>query len=212
MNQGARKVVRRTTCRTVGYFASLKMGQPVPWESLLELQQIKRFETDGRVKFYWAQPECVRYVIDGKQRKYFPDFRVQLRSGTTYIVEVKYSDDAEKPENVAKYRAITDHYRSRGQRFELATEQDIRRQPRLANAEILLNAGRRIPTKLAVFQWQARFDAAPPVTLADLVSDEASPEFRALLHLARLGHFDIALDHSPIGPNTAILSGFRSHP
>lgn len=212
MNQAARKVVRHTTCRTVGYFASLKMGRLIPWESSLELDQIKLLETDGQVQSFWAQPEKVEYPFGDTFRKYYPDFRVLLRSGAANIVEVKYSTDIATPENRGKYRAIADHYLSQGQVFRVATEREIRQQPRLNNIHVLLSAGRRKPPELTVFRWQQLFDAVAPKTLAELAADPGSPDFNELLHLARLGHFDLALDHAAIGPNTAVLSGFRPHP
>ena len=88
-----------------------------------------------------AQPCIVGYFFDGKHRKWIPDFRTTVRNAARRtLVEVKtlehlYPEDPElKVLRRAKWAAIERAAINEGYGFALYTENEIRVQPRLANA------------------------------------------------------------------------------
>ena len=84
IDEPARKVVKRSTHRVVGYHASVKMGRAIPWESQIEKAYFEQLEVDPRVHEFYAQPTTFNW---GNLR-YTPDAYV-IEHGGAYFVEVK---------------------------------------------------------------------------------------------------------------------------
>lgn len=133
----ARRVITRSPTRTVGRFPSLKAGRSIHWESQLERDFVYLLEFDPIVLDYREQPETIRLTIDGKPRRYTPDFLVRTAS-LMVVYEVKPADKAAHPDMVALFAAAADHYAGRGMRHQVATEADIRIRPYLDNVGLLL--------------------------------------------------------------------------
>ncbi len=85
------------------------------------------------------QPVCVRYLHEGRARRYTPDFLVRHLSAAPRLIEVKYLADLAKNEDryAPGFAAARQYAAGRGWSFEIATEADIR-TPRLENARFLL--------------------------------------------------------------------------
>ena len=151
-------------------------GTSVPFESLLERDWLIRTDTyDRDLKWIVAQPEIdgekrgLPYWFDGRMRIWIPDFMRQrkgkdgLQAPRPDLVEVKplvrvYPDDPdetrreERRDYVAeKFEAIRIAALARGYGFSLATENEIRIQPSLRNADLL----RRCAGNLFPEQWEA---------------------------------------------------------
>lgn len=122
---------------------SHRMQGEVPYESLLEADLVTILCVDPEVDGFWAQPEEFRWRQDGKARRYVPDFLVQTTSGARAYREVKPRRRLRNDPSLGGRRpAIEAECARRGASFEIWTEAEIRRSPRLANArEILCHAG-----------------------------------------------------------------------
>lgn len=133
----SREVVKPSTRRYVGRYSSVKNGRMIHWESKLERDQIVLLEIDPDVIAYAEQPTPFRYQADGKQRKYTPDFLVRSHDGDL-VIEVKASKFAESQEWMRHLDFLSQLIAEHGLRYIVATEREIRREPRLSNANRIL--------------------------------------------------------------------------
>jgi hypothetical protein len=143
MHMLSRKVVTRSGRKIRGHFPSLKMGQMVPWESLLERDAILLFEFSQGVRTFRAQPEEVIYVDEDTTRRYYPDFEIIGNSGRVIHLEVKPEAMLARPDVARKLRAVADHYRRQGRDYRILTERSIRRDPLHRNLAVLARYQRR---------------------------------------------------------------------
>ncbi|WP_421876433.1 TnsA endonuclease N-terminal domain-containing protein [Pacificispira sp.] len=97
---------------------------------------IYRLEACPFVQSYRAQPSRCNYFHEGAFRTYVPDFHVQTKLGE-FLVEVKPDDVLNDPDEISRLRSIAKMFRSRGTRFRLFLEAEIRRRPYLQNAELV---------------------------------------------------------------------------
>lgn len=136
-----RKVVRRSSVRTRGYFPSYKVGRPVAWESSLELRCIWFLEYSTAVKSYEEQPLVVDYIgADGKAAKTTPDFLVHLKRGGPLLIEVKPERKLKEKESVARFDCIADAAAAAGYHYLVVTESQLAREPIYSNLEQLVYA------------------------------------------------------------------------
>jgi len=126
-NAGGRKLVSK--------FPSIKMGRVIRCESPLERDYVYLLE-HGKAKFYEEQPLRIWYYLDGKKRRYTPDFLVE-RNNKKQIVEVKPVKVVVKAEYQALFHIISQVCRQEGYEFVVVTDEMIRVQPRLRNIKIL---------------------------------------------------------------------------
>jgi hypothetical protein len=139
----------------------------VPFESLLEQDWLIRtdaFSLD--LRSITAQPMEVDYRFDGRKRIWIPDFLRRQKGPegrqypTPHLVEVKplisvYPDDPDEAVRerdqayfAAKFEAIRMRTLALGYDFVLATENEIRIEPSLQNASLMLRcADRCFPKK-----------------------------------------------------------------
>lgn len=128
---------RGSATKRMGRFPSVKMQASVWWESQLEKDYIFLLEIDPLVKQFREQPLRIYYTLDGQQRhRYTPDFLV-VRGARTQVVEVKTKGEAETEENLRLFRAVALECSQSGYEFVVATDADIRVQPRLQNVQLL---------------------------------------------------------------------------
>lgn len=172
--------------------------RPVPFESLLEMDwllQKDAFSFD--LESLEAQPCEIRYWFDGKHRVWIPDFGYRNRGpsrGT--LVEVKPlqklypADPSERAWVHARFAAMRDATIARGYEFEVATENEIRVQPRLHNANRMVrSSGRHFPKELESAGFSAVLQLPHKATVKDLQSKLPSgiDAFDVALRLAWLG-------------------------
>ena len=132
-----RNVVTRTGRSFRGRFASTKMGRPVAFESLLEQDAIYHFEFCSEVVAYREQPELVEFWVEGKRQVYFPDFELVTREGEIVHTEIKPKAKLNNPKLKKRLNDIAEHYRCRGMRFLVLTEDQIRNKTVLDNLKQL---------------------------------------------------------------------------
>lgn len=120
------------------------------YRSLWELKCMKKFDVDDNVVSWSSEELIIPYFseIDGKNHRYFPDFKATMRdinSGilTTYIIEIKPHGQVMKPKdpgrrstryinecrtwisNQTKWKYAEAFAAARGWKFHVMTEYDI---------------------------------------------------------------------------------------
>ena len=75
-----------------------------------------------------SQPVTIRFVHDGAQRRYTPDFLVRQSNGRQELVEIKYRGDlrAQWPRLRPAFAAARVWARSKGAKFRIVTERAVR--------------------------------------------------------------------------------------
>lgn len=117
------------------------------FESTLERDFLTLIEFEQNIQSYEVQPVQIKWWDeDGKQRKYIPDVLIQYfpnqcsySSFDTILCEVKYRSDIKKNWDILKpkFKAGIRYAKSRGWRFKLFTESEIR-SDYMENARFLL--------------------------------------------------------------------------
>ncbi len=205
----ARAVVTgRRTGSFTGYHPSRKMKALVAFESLLEADALTLLEVDVAVVSYETQPLTLRWR-DGamRRRRYTPDLLVTTGHGLTYR-EVKpgrrYLRD---PSLGGRRDRIEAECAALGANFEVWTDADIRREPRLSNARAILAEGRRVGDAWAEARARVLLPACATVgELARAAGLPPSRALRAVMRLAALGEAGIDVE-APLGPATRIQGG-----
>lgn len=139
-----RKVITRSGARVRGYFASLKNKRLIPWESLLERDALLVMEFDEGISSIREFQEEICVEASGGTFSAYPDFHTRLTNGEEEIVEVKADSALRNAAVTQRLSQIAAQLAVNGQRYRILAEAEIRKQPRLANLEILV-AHRRPP-------------------------------------------------------------------
>lgn len=134
----SRKVVTRSGRGFRGYFPSKKLNRHVQFESILERDAIKFFEKSSEVLSYREQPTVIYYYQNDIQRKYYPDFELELIGDVLVHVEVKPSIHLATVKLSAKYHLIATTYQKRQEIFIVLTEVELRESP-ITDFYLILN-------------------------------------------------------------------------
>lgn len=201
-----RKIVKRAPHRPVGFFMSEKMMGPLEWESYLERDNFFVLETDNWVRAYYPQPVTLDLTFQGKPRTYTPDVMVVRRDGTSSYVEVKPDAVAKKPVYQEFFAAARARAADHGLGFEIATELEIRRQPRLKNAKTLMTYSKVQPKGRLLLDVADALTTGRCATVADLMVALNLPEERLgeLYALALRGDLNIDLGSAPLSMQSRI--------
>lgn len=140
--QRARKVVSRSNAKATGKYPSLKMGRMVHYESVHEKNAFVLLDACHEVISYGEQPCRIDYVMNGVQRKHYPDIKVQTSWGLE-LWEVKTDLDAENPEVVERTAFMQSALPHLGFGYRLITANTLGQNPRLDNIKKLLRYGRK---------------------------------------------------------------------
>src|ERR1043165_2791519 len=128
----------------IGKFPSFRLNIVLWFESLLERDYLCLLEFDYLdVISFREQPGRIYYTLDGKRRRYTPDFYVE-RKKKRQIIEVKAEAKAQEEKYRTLFRIASIICSREGYDFEVVTETFIRIQPRLYNIKLLLRY-QRIP-------------------------------------------------------------------
>lgn len=181
-------------------FAALG-GMTVESESLLEhdfLVLTSAFDRD--LVHISAQPMTLPLWSGQRSRTWTPDFRLDRQGGRAELVEVKILERVypKNPEARAEMGARIEKMRevatSHGYQFRLVTEQEIRVEPRLRNARLLLRyAGDILPPHL-VRQGREALLGLPKASTIDALQERiggGEDAFPIALHLDWLGEIEI---------------------
>jgi hypothetical protein len=82
------------------------------------------------------------YLLDGVERVHYPDILVTTTTGKQ-LWEVKIWSSASEPEVLARTAFLSRALRKWGYEYQIVFGEDLARQPRLNNANLLLRLGKR---------------------------------------------------------------------
>lgn len=88
-----------------GQYISTKTGKVCNHRSSWELELMKRLDEDNRVETWNYEPLSIPYTLEGKSKRYLPDFHIVSSAGKDYLVEVKPSNLSLTDMNTAKREA-----------------------------------------------------------------------------------------------------------
>lgn len=118
-----------------GAVPSKKNSRLNRFESSLERDFVRLIEFDSTVSDYVEQPVEIEFLNEGKLCKYTPDFLVNYKHSIVpgvwmkpMLVEVKYRSDlrVKWDEYKPKFRAAINFASSKGWRFKIMTDKEIR--------------------------------------------------------------------------------------
>ncbi|GAB3261466.1 TnsA endonuclease N-terminal domain-containing protein [Chitinimonas naiadis] len=165
----AREVVRYTGGIVRGKFPSRKCRRMVHYEGLLELDAIYLFEISPLIASYREQPITIRYLDDGRQRRYTPDFEVTLVDARSVMVEIKPQRSLDRPEVAAKLEAVTRYFDQMGTSFAVLDDRILRLQPRLNSLKAVWHGlPQHVPTEAFYRNALCQVMGEQPVTHAEL--------------------------------------------
>ena len=169
-------------------------------ESVLESLFALRAQASAIVSTYTAQPAQLAIHVHGEKHGYTPDAALQLVTGETEAVEVKYSRKVHTADNLAWLTSVRRSLREAGVRLRVSTEIELDRPQE--NQRI-----RRIKVHRKTFHARetaalnARFGARQTLKLKEA---EALVEGRAaLFHLIATKHLFIDY-RRPIDEHTVV--------
>jgi len=136
-----RDVVSRSQSRPSGKFPSLKMGRMLQWESRNELNVFRLLDCDSQIGTFTEQPCKIEYTICGVSTYHVPDILVDI-DGRKELWEVKPNSEATQPEIAARTAFMSRHLPIWGYVYRVVLADDLLSQPRLGNANRLLQFGR----------------------------------------------------------------------
>ena len=133
------RIIKKSACNMPGLFPSLKNREGIMFESTVERDYCYYLELDQSVSFYEAQPLTLEFRIDGKARRYTPDFLVLfIDSGLKLLVEVKREEALLDDDGMLiKLNVVREEFKKRGYKFEVKEKSVIRQEPRLGNLKII---------------------------------------------------------------------------
>lgn len=141
----SRKVVSRSNARSAGKYPSWKMKRMLHWESSNELNAFRLLGCDPDVTTFNEQPCQVVYVVGGVERIHYPDILVATTGGKE-LWEVKLRSKALEPEVLARAACLSRALPRWGYGYRTVLGEDLARQPRLNNANLILGFGSRTVT------------------------------------------------------------------
>ena len=204
-----RKVVTRRSWHFRGYFPSLKNGQSVPFESILESGFFRLLELSPEVRRYRVQPLRESFVIGSQPAQYVPDVEVELFDGSRIWVEIKPAQHWKNHATAARLSAAKAHFAAGGRRFEVVTDEVIWAEPRSKSVlEILYH---RRDTLVGTPPWQGLLcliKAEKPQTVAELCSLVGEAQAWKLLGLGLIG---VDLEKSLSSQSPIYLEGGHRH-
>lgn len=188
-----------------GWYQSLKCGVQLPFESLLERDLMVLQDIDPEVGAFTLKPDTLIWSDGGRELRYTPDFQVITRNGRVVYREAMSQRKLDADPSLKGRRSrITEACAARGASFEVWTETEIRKQPRLANcARIRAAVAFLTPTNLSIVR--TALAAGRPVSLGALQAALGlNPELvGALLGLVAVGELTLDLN-AAIGADTEL--------
>lgn len=132
-----RNLRKPSPSKNIYKFASRKNRSTIMCESGLEFDACFHLEFSSSIVAFESQPKGIEYVLDGKVRRYTPDFRVVKSSGEIEFIEIKPEriHSSEKFRNEFEQKKVA--YSQIGYKLILVSEKQIRNQHLLSNLKTL---------------------------------------------------------------------------
>jgi hypothetical protein len=119
-----------------GKFVSFKMQKTVIWKSMLEFDYIHLLELDSQVQQYENCDFKLVYSFGEQEHTLHPNFVVQRdeKSYLSYLLAINQKTEDQKQQ----LRFLINLCKEKRYNLEVVQEEEIRRQPRLSNAKIII--------------------------------------------------------------------------
>lgn len=92
------------------------------YRSSWELRRMRELDVDPAVEWWEHEPFWIPYELEGRTRRYLPDFYVKNVSGGVFLEEVGVGPLKDgQPKNLAKRAAAEAHCRARGWSFRVVS-------------------------------------------------------------------------------------------
>lgn len=207
-----RPIVTRSHSGVVGEFPSTKrLGPPLPYESQLELKSFLLKEADPEVRVFHAQPVTLLLGLPTAARRYTADVLVERWDGSLALEEVKPRKLLDDPEVAERHALAREEAARRGWTFVETTEDELCREPRLGNAQLLFRYSRHHvePGTLDAAREVVR-RVAPP-TLGEMLRALAplGAGMADALHMAARGLYDLDLGGAPLSEASGLRAPAR---
>lgn len=202
---GVRNGVTRSGRGVRGHFPSRKMGEMIPWESLLERDAILLLEFSPDIIRYTAQPARIPFSLDGEIKHCIPDFEAEFADGLITHIEVKPAKKLAKPEIDYRYKAIAKQYETSNIWYQILTEKELRPRARLSNLRLLAYHMPRIEDEAELMDAQQRLSVLPARTIAGAAA--VLGDIKLVYRLMAANYLSCNLDE-PITPETYICYRF----
>lgn len=197
-----RRLYSRHPGRLVGVFPSLTTGLSMPYESGLERDFLRLCDFDPSIRDFRSQPFRLRYWMEDRERSYTPDMLI----GANRLIEVKPESRTRKPEFRAWVTAVRAACVQMGYEFEVVTDAEIRRQPRLDNVVLLRRyhyASLSVDAELSVSAWVRE---KPGITFGELLEQLGNDKSYVAGLYGLLARHAVRFDvHRPLGPHLPIF-------
>jgi hypothetical protein len=136
-----RRVVSRARFRPTGKYPSWRMGRMVQWESHNEKLAFKLLDADPEVVSFSEQRCEIIFSQNSELKTHYPDIYV-VRDSAKELLEVKSQSEASDPEIAQRTALLAATLPRYGYSYRLWLDTDLKKQPALANADLLLRHGR----------------------------------------------------------------------
>ena len=117
------------------------MKRMLHWESVHEPNAFRLLDCNPDVTKFGEQPCEIEYVIDGVERVHYPDILVTTTEGEE-IWEVKPQSNALERGVLQRTALLSGVLPWWGYTYRMVLAEDLGRQPRLSNANVILRFGR----------------------------------------------------------------------
>lgn len=193
----------------IGSFPSIKLQRNVLFESTIECDYCYELDFSLDVLKYEEQPFTIDYQVDGKKRRYTPDFSV-IESNKIIVVECKPAALITNEENQRRFEVGREWCNERGYEYRIVTDENLRNGSRLENIKTIWRFGRHsVSADVKAKIFAMLYDAQEPLTVEQLASqlymDDIKMGMRALYHLAFFHQVAIPLEDSSIGLDSFVV-------
>lgn len=166
----AREPINRSFGMIRGKFPSQKMGRMIHWESQLERDAVLLFEFSNGVIAYREQPLTTYYTLNGKTRRYTPDFELTLSTGEVVLIEIKPAAKLLDLDESLRFKRIQEHFTGNGRPFRILTDREIRRPALLENLRLLMRNRRGSISPFERRRFVERFAGISAVPFANALA------------------------------------------
>ncbi|NOT15275.1 MAG: hypothetical protein HOP21_06790 [Methylotenera sp.] len=203
----SRKVVKRSNARNTGKYPSWKMRRMMQWESAHEGNAMRILDATPNVISFSEQPCEILYVLNGVERRHYPDFIV-IEGNQCEFWEVKTKSDANSPEVVERTAFLTKALPEYGYGYRVVFAEILAQQPRLDNIKRLNKLGRQPIYLLEQERIRRLFLNEPAISWG--IFEQQSPQIlRNVSRLILEGKLCIDFNQ-PINSATSIRSNFNA--
>ena len=203
MRKRGSRLSRRHPGHMVGVIPSHTTGRSMVFESSSERDFLRLCDFDPDIHSFRSQPFQIAYWLDGRERKYTPDALIE--GDQPRLIEVKPERRTLKPEFRRWVVVIRKACEELGYTFEVVTDTEIRRQPRLGNVILLRRYRLESVPEAVELDVRAWVRETPGIRLGELVERlGASPEALTSMY-GLLSQHRVAYDiHQPLGPELPV--------